>query len=410
MANHRLRMPLFPFRFWSSAATSAASQNADESHTTIAKGPSRFPSMEISIGNHPSFILPPPIEHRVPDKPVSTAHSPKRSISGNVQIDISSSHRTRESRSPSQPLSPSQMASNTPQMASQPKTPSQITPGSPTQTSNDSPKSTPAPETSPRKEQRISSQESRVKPDTKNDGNNSIKAQATDEPNKSDSMEAMLTNAEDPVQGEHKSQIGSEEKPDDEVKQELQEKISEADEEEAHKPFDLPKSFDGAQMDETSKILKSDTEERSAVSDAQKKATLPAGGDHSPLQNGIKNFISKFIEKMTVADPKEPVYNKHGSVMINLVGKNKGASMEIGSDSSETEAPFFSDEIDDAAIDRDGNSAEKRTGDDAKATEDQPETYVNNNAQGINNSVVFDVSITERNPGVRMSGFIHVPE
>lgn len=154
---------------------------------------------------------------------------------------------------------------------------------------------------------------------------------------------------------------------------------------------------------------------RSTIVGTHNKSSLPVG-DHVPFHKDIRDDISTLVNKMAIGDSTSTVQDRPVSV-ITLAGENRGASMQMGSGSSRKDGPIHihrgykinPDESAEAASDAEGSSEEKKSGD-GKAIEDQPtEAYVNNNAQGINNSIVFDSSITERNPGVHMV-VTHVPK
>ncbi|CAI9763730.1 unnamed protein product [Fraxinus pennsylvanica] len=128
-----------------------------------------------------------------------------------------------------------------------------------------------------------------------------------------------------------------------------------------------------------------------------------------PLYKDIKDDISTFVNRMAIGDPKNSLNDRPVSV-ITLAGENRGASMQLGSDSSKGEGAIHihrgykinPDESPEATIDGEGSWKGKKS-EDAEGKEDQPiEAYVNNNTQGINNSIVFESSIAERNPGVHM--------
>ncbi|KAK4429269.1 hypothetical protein Salat_1227200 [Sesamum alatum] len=166
------------------------------------------------------------------------------------------------------------------------------------------------------------------------------------------------------------------------------------------------------QTNTTTSLLK----KRSMISDTQKKSALPSA-EHVALHKDIRDDISTFVNRVTSGDPKTAINDKPVSV-ITLAGENRGASMQMGSNSSRTGGPVHihrgykinPDETAEATTDGEGSSNKGKQSEDAKTTEDQPkEVYVNNNAQGINNSIVFNVSITERNPGVHMV-VAHVPK
>ncbi|KAL0325808.1 UNVERIFIED_CONTAM: hypothetical protein Sradi_5150100 [Sesamum radiatum] len=152
------------------------------------------------------------------------------------------------------------------------------------------------------------------------------------------------------------------------------------------------------------------------ISETQEILARPSG-EHVALHKDIRDDLSTFVNRVTTGDPKTSINDKPVSV-ITLAGENRGASMQMGSNSSRIEGPVHihrgykinPDETAEATTDGEGSSNKGKKSEDAKTTEDPPkEVYVNNNAQGINNSIVFNVSITERNPGVHIS-VAHAPK
>ncbi|KAK6127445.1 hypothetical protein DH2020_038794 [Rehmannia glutinosa] len=157
------------------------------------------------------------------------------------------------------------------------------------------------------------------------------------------------------------------------------------------------------------------------TSQPKKRSTTPgthsksvrASGEHVSLNKDIMDDISKIVNKTAIGGTRNAIYDRHVSI-ITLAGENRGASMQMGSNSSKgvhihRGYKIKPDENAEATTDGEGSFKGKQS-EDAKATEDQPtEAYVNNNAQGINNSIVFNSSIAERNPGVHMA-VTHVPK
>ncbi|XP_071728232.1 uncharacterized protein [Rutidosis leptorrhynchoides] len=102
---------------------------------------------------------------------------------------------------------------------------------------------------------------------------------------------------------------------------------------------------------------------------------------NAPLQKETKENISKLINKISsTSSPNQHTNEKHTSV-ITLDGDNKGASMHLTSDHA-------------------------MKGDSKVDNNQETKAIVNSNVQGINNSIMFDSSVTERDPGVhlRLSG------
>ncbi|CAH1422261.1 unnamed protein product [Lactuca virosa] len=138
-----------------------------------------------------------------------------------------------------------------------------------------------------------------------------------------------------------------------------------------------------------------------AISPKQKQKVAA----HVPLHREIKDDITKFIHKMATSHPKQSMDEKPASV-ITLAGDNKGASMHLGSHAKKKEGAI---DIQrgyklDAIINGEGSSKGKKSARESKASEDEEmKAIVNSNIQGINNSIMFNSYVTERNPGVHLA-------
>ncbi|KAK4722959.1 hypothetical protein R3W88_013192 [Solanum pinnatisectum] len=145
------------------------------------------------------------------------------------------------------------------------------------------------------------------------------------------------------------------------------------------------------------------------VSNGKQTRTISAEQD-VPLNKEVKDNISKFINRMTVGDGKQKLEEGPVSV-ITLAGDNRGASMQLSSNSSRKGKAVHihrgyklnADETADATTDAEGTSKGKQTND-ARTMEDQAlEAYMNCNVQGLNNSITFDSTIEGKNPGIHMT-------
>ncbi|XP_022895262.1 uncharacterized protein LOC111409445 [Olea europaea var. sylvestris] len=143
----------------------------------------------------------------------------------------------------------------------------------------------------------------------------------------------------------------------------------------------------------------------------QPKQVLNKGSSREqvPLHKEIGDDISTFVNRMAIGDPRNS-HNDRPVNIITLVGENRGASMRLGSNSSKGKGAVHirrgykinPDENPEATTNGEGSWIGNKS-EYAKGKEDKPiETYVNNNAQGINNSIVFNSSMTERDPGVHI--------
>ncbi|KAL3505310.1 hypothetical protein ACH5RR_035151 [Cinchona calisaya] len=148
---------------------------------------------------------------------------------------------------------------------------------------------------------------------------------------------------------------------------------------------------------------------KTMVADTRQKLAT-SNGEHISLHEEIKDDISKLVNEMAAGNSKPSTDDRPVSV-ITLAGENRGASMHVGSGSSRKEGAVhihrgYKIKPDDSAeATTDGEESFKEKSNNPKTEEDQAsEAYVNCNVQGINNSIIFNSSITERNPGVHLIG------
>ncbi|XP_059634892.1 uncharacterized protein LOC132277156 [Cornus florida] len=156
------------------------------------------------------------------------------------------------------------------------------------------------------------------------------------------------------------------------------------------------------------KDVKSPLKDKNTVSESRQKPSV-TNGERVPLQKELKDDVSKFLLKMGTGQTKHPMDDKPATV-ITLAGENRGASMQLGSDSAKREGSIHirrgyktnPDETADSTT-TDGEGSSRRRSKDARTTKDETtKAYVNSNAQGINNSIVFNSSVNEQSPGVKL--------
>ncbi|GMP81376.1 hypothetical protein CsSME_00036113 [Camellia sinensis var. sinensis] len=126
-----------------------------------------------------------------------------------------------------------------------------------------------------------------------------------------------------------------------------------------------------------------------------------SNGKRGPLLKEIRGDISKFVHKIATQHPKFPMEKKPVTV-ITLAGENRGASMQLGAESTEKEGAihihvgYMIKPYENTEVTSDGEEGSE----DSSTEEDQAEkAYINGNVQGINNSILLHSSITEKNPG-----------
>ncbi|GAB4846815.1 hypothetical protein Ancab_025822 [Ancistrocladus abbreviatus] len=135
-----------------------------------------------------------------------------------------------------------------------------------------------------------------------------------------------------------------------------------------------------------------------------------SNGEKAALHKEIKEDVSKLAHKLGVRRPNQALDEKPFSI-ITLAGENRGATMHLGSDPEKRARTIHihrgyktnPDESTESTTDAEGASNDGKSGD-QKAEEDMAtKAYINSNAQGINNALVLNCSVAERNPGVQFS-------
>ncbi|PSS31331.1 Mediator of RNA polymerase II transcription subunit like [Actinidia chinensis var. chinensis] len=163
------------------------------------------------------------------------------------------------------------------------------------------------------------------------------------------------------------------------------------------------------------KTVFSKLRDKNTVSESRHKPIITSGNELPRAE--IRGNISKFVHKRAIQQPNHPLEESPVSV-ITLAGENRGASMQLGSESAKRGASIHirrgykvnPDESTEATTDEEGSS-KRRSSKDSKTEEDQAsKAYINSNVQGINNSIVFDSSITERNAGIKLVHSRNPPE
>lgn len=139
------------------------------------------------------------------------------------------------------------------------------------------------------------------------------------------------------------------------------------------------------------------------ITETKSQKPKPIASARLSLHREIKDDIFKFIRKMATSPPKRYIDEKPASV-VTVAGDNTGASMHLGSDAIKREGGVDIQRGYRSADDNgEGSSNDKKSRRDTKSSENQePTAIVNSNIQGINNSMMFNSSVTERNPGVHL--------
>ena len=137
-------------------------------------------------------------------------------------------------------------------------------------------------------------------------------------------------------------------------------------------------------------------------------------GEEAPRQKEIKEDISKLVHKLSTG----PQVDGKPISVITLTGENRGASMHLSSEPAKKEASIHihrgyktnPDDSPDTTTDGEVRTRGQRFRDQTKKAAPAPTTYVNSNVQSVNNSIVFNASVAERNPGVQLSISQHTAE
>ncbi|KAI4332553.1 hypothetical protein L6164_017450 [Bauhinia variegata] len=129
------------------------------------------------------------------------------------------------------------------------------------------------------------------------------------------------------------------------------------------------------------------------------------------LQKDIREEVSKFVQKLADEHPKQNTDDDEKSVsIITIAGDNRGATMQIGSESSKKEESVHihrayktnPDESPEVTTDEEEGESSGEESQSGKEKDEEGKAYVNSNVQSINNSLMFHGSIAERDPGVQL--------
>ncbi|KAJ6938531.1 nucleolar protein dao-5 [Populus alba x Populus x berolinensis] len=148
---------------------------------------------------------------------------------------------------------------------------------------------------------------------------------------------------------------------------------------------------------------------RYAFGESHQKTSM-SNGEKVPLQKEIREDISKFVHKLGMEHMKHPIGEKPVSV-VTLAGENRGATMYVGSESSRKDGSVHihrgyktnPDESNEATTDGEGSSRGRSSKDLLTKEDPARKAYINSNTQSVNNSILFETSVSERSPGVHLS-------
>ncbi|KAK9756323.1 hypothetical protein RND81_01G088900 [Saponaria officinalis] len=131
--------------------------------------------------------------------------------------------------------------------------------------------------------------------------------------------------------------------------------------------------------------------------------------EKAALDKEAKKDLPKIMHKQGTRQDKH-AWNEKPLSIITLTGENTGATMQLSPEPSKRERPIhihrgykarLDGSADNVADGAESSRSRKKTNTKVK-DETRKKLYVNNNVQGINNSLVFKSSVTERNPGAHV--------
>jgi hypothetical protein len=142
----------------------------------------------------------------------------------------------------------------------------------------------------------------------------------------------------------------------------------------------------------------------SSTHSKDRKTTQEPNEERLPLHEEVRKDISKIVQKLSTGHSTA----ENPASVVTLTGENRGASMHLGLDSGKKEESvhihrgykLYPDESSEATSDGEGSSKVKKSKDPQNQAPSR--VYINSNIQSVNNSILFNSSVTERNPGVNL--------
>ncbi|XP_050366450.1 uncharacterized protein LOC126784942 [Argentina anserina] len=130
---------------------------------------------------------------------------------------------------------------------------------------------------------------------------------------------------------------------------------------------------------------------------------VASSGERAPPKKEIKEDVSK-VDKLAI--PHQMLDKPVG--VVTLTGENRGAEMLLSSEPEKREEPVHihrsyklnPDDNEATTTDGEVSTTEEMFEDQMNEGDQQRGTYINSNVQSVNNSIVFNSSVTGRNPGV----------
>uniref|UniRef100_A0A6N2KP32 Uncharacterized protein n=1 Tax=Salix viminalis TaxID=40686 RepID=A0A6N2KP32_SALVM len=148
---------------------------------------------------------------------------------------------------------------------------------------------------------------------------------------------------------------------------------------------------------------------RHAFGESHKRKSM-SNGEKVPLHKEIGEDISKLVHKLGMEHMKHPMGEKPVSI-VTLAGENRGATMNMGFESTRKDGSIHihrgykinPDESSEATTDGEGSSKGRSSKDLLTKEDPARKAYINSNTQSVNNSMLFETSVSERNPGVQLN-------
>ncbi|KDP38520.1 hypothetical protein JCGZ_04445 [Jatropha curcas] len=129
-----------------------------------------------------------------------------------------------------------------------------------------------------------------------------------------------------------------------------------------------------------------------------------SNGEQVSLQKQIRDDIFKFVHKLGVSQLKYPMEEKPVTI-VTIAGENRGGSMHVTAEPVTKDGSIhihrgYKTNPDETTTDGEVSTKKRKS-----KTRQEPakKAYLNSNAQGINNSMIFDTSVNERSPGIQLS-------
>lgn len=163
---------------------------------------------------------------------------------------------------------------------------------------------------------------------------------------------------------------------------------------------------DGKKTAATTSYIGKQIKNASSSGNTSFQKPFPSTEEEAPRQKLLKEDVSKLVHKLTTG---QQLVDKPVGV-ITLTGENRGATMHVSSKPANKEVAIHihrgyklnPDDSPENTTDGEVDTDEKKFKDDS-SREAQPNLgYANSNVQSINNSIVFNSSVAERNPGIEL--------